>query len=74
MLKAGDNIQGKLIEEVEKDRWIVSFQGQLLQVSNTTNITFQKNKTLNLLVVRIIPLELKVLESARKSFGFRAVV
>ncbi len=70
MLQVGSRIQAKLIEEVEKDHWIVSFQGQLLQVRNTTSIPFTKSQMLDLQVVKSNPIQLKVLSSS-KSRPFR---
>ena len=71
MLPAGTKINAKLIEEVEKDHWIVSFQGELIQVKNSTDIKFKKNLTLTLQVVKQSPFELKVLskENSRKLTG-----
>lgn len=64
MLTVGSQIRGKLIEEVEKNQWIVSFQGQLLQVKNSTNLTFQQGNILNLKVVSTSPLRLQVIAPA----------
>lgn len=70
MLRVGDTVQAKLIEEIEKDRWIVSFQGTLSQVLNTTNISFEKSKRISLVVERVSPLELRVKGSAvRRRFS-----
>lgn len=62
MLRKGVIIKAKLIEAIEKDQWIVSFQGELLQVKNTTVCEFQKDRVLKLQVVNVNPLELKILE------------
>lgn len=67
MLRTGQYIQAKLIESVEYNHWIVSFQGELLKVKNTTDIHFKEGLTLNLQVVRSSPLELKVLSQERRT-------
>lgn len=64
MLAVGARIQGKLIEEIEKDHWIVSFQGELFQVRNSTNIKFESGMKLNLKVVNERPFQLQVLSQA----------
>lgn len=66
MLQVGTVIQAKLIEEVEKDHWIVSFQGQLLQVRNTTPVKFKPSLLLQLKVESPNPLCLKVIGPARR--------
>ncbi len=60
MIRQGSKIQAKLIEEVDADHWIVSFQGQLLQVKNTTAIEFKPGLRLQLIVMQSDPLELKI--------------
>lgn len=60
MLQKGSRIQAKLIEEVDADHWIVSFQGQLLQVRNTTAIKFEPGLRLQLVVENPNPLQLKI--------------
>ena len=64
MLRKGHQIKAKLIEEVEKNYWIVSFQGNLIQVKNSTNIAFSAGRILYLEVTNPNPLELKVLEKS----------
>lgn len=68
-LPKGTRVQAKLIEEVEKDHWIVSFQGNLIQVKNSTSLKFTSGLFLNLEVVKEYPLELKVISkvTAHKS-------
>jgi len=61
MLKEGSYIEAKLIEQVEKNHWIVSFQGQLLQVKNSTTLSFQEGLKLKLRVESMRPFRLKVL-------------
>lgn len=60
MLTRGSQVQAKLIEVIEKNRWIVSFQGELLQVHNSTDIKFEAGKKVLLLVCETSPLVLKV--------------
>lgn len=67
MLKVGYRIKAKLVEAVEKNQWIVSFQGHLLQVKNTTAIQFQEGLILNLQVIKEEPLQLKILSEADPS-------
>ena len=64
MLKKGAHIKAKLIEAVEKDQWIVSFQGELLQVHNSTDIEFKEGLMLRLQVVRENPLAFKIITKA----------
>lgn len=61
MLQSGTIIEAKLIEAVEKDRWIVSFQGHLLQVKNTTAIKFEAGKVLQLKIEKLNPIQLRIL-------------
>lgn len=61
MLAKGTIITAKLIEAIEENRWIVSFQGELLQVQNNTPIQFKENLNLRLQVIKEKPLALKVL-------------
>ena len=61
MLKKGSVLRAKLIEAVGENQWIVSFQGQLLQVRNGTDIKFKEGLLLNVQVVRENPLQLKIL-------------
>lgn len=61
MLRKGAIIKAKLIEAIEKDQWIVSFQGELIQVKNNTPIEFEEGRLLRLQVVKEKPLELKIL-------------
>lgn len=63
MFKKGDWIQAKLIEEVESNRWIVSFQGQLYSVKNSTQIPFKQQKILTLEVTELHPLQLKIVST-----------
>ena len=67
MLKKGTYIKAKLIEAVEEDYWIVSFQGQLLQVKNNTNIEFKAGLILQLQVVKQSPLSLRILQNQSAS-------
>ena len=60
MLRLGQWIETKLVEAVEVDRWIVSFQGRLFQVKNHTQMKFTPGKILRLQVVGQSPLELRV--------------
>jgi hypothetical protein len=60
MWQKGQKIQAKLIEKVDKDHWIASFQGQLLQVKNSTAMIFQEGLLLQLVVVSTKPLSFKV--------------
>ncbi len=61
MLKKGTFIKAKLIEAVEKNQWIVSFQGDLLQVQNSTDIEFKEGLMLRLQVVKERPLAFKII-------------
>ena len=70
MLRKGARIRAKLIEAIDEDHWIVSFQGQLIQVKNITDIPFEEGMLLNLQVEKIDPIQLKVLgpyNNSRKS-------
>ncbi len=61
MHSLGSKVQGKLVEEIEKDQWIVSFDGHLVRVRNTTSMGFEEGRVLSLEVVGVNPLALKVL-------------
>lgn len=65
MLKKGTQISAKLIEAIAENQWIVSFQGELLQVQNTTNIEFKEGLMLQLQVVKESPLAFKILPHKR---------
>ena len=67
MLKVGHRINAKLVEAVEKNQWIVSLQGHLLQVKNTTSIKFKEGLILQLQVVKAKPLQLKIIEDTSTS-------
>ena len=68
MLVRGQFIKAKLIEAVEDNRWIVSFEGDLLQVQNSTSIAFEEGKMLTLRVQALNPLKLQVVSKAKSSF------
>ncbi len=68
MLVRGQFIKAKLIEAVEDNRWIVSFEGDLLQVQNSTSIIFEEGKMLTLRVQALNPLKLQVVSKAKSSF------
>jgi hypothetical protein len=64
MFRLGEHIQAKLVEAVEENRWIISYQGQLFQVQNNSGLKFQPNHTIRLVVTQLHPLELKIVSSA----------
>ena len=66
-LKIGDRIQGKLVEEMEDNLWIVSIDGDLLQVRNTSDLSFKEGKKVQLQVMREKPLQLIILGQAQRS-------
>ena len=66
-LHIGDSIEGKLVEEIEKDLWIVSIQGMLLQVKNTGDLSFKKDKKVLLQLVQKRPMQFSILGLAKKS-------
>ncbi|MCB0377099.1 MAG: hypothetical protein KDD33_01275 [Bdellovibrionales bacterium] len=69
MLKLGDQVSAKLIEKVDTHHWIVSFEGDLLQVRNATTFTFEAGKIVSLQVVSERPLQFKIIGLAsNKSF------
>ncbi len=74
MLNRGQQIQAKLIEAIDKDHWIVSFEGQLLQVTNSTPLEFKKNLVLNLKVIQGNPLRLSVLSEAPNKGRFEKLI
>ncbi len=65
MLTRGLQIQAKLVEEVEHNKWIVSFQGQLLQVENTSPLLFKESAVIELTVEKTDPLVLKVVSKSK---------
>ena len=66
MLRKGSRVQAKLIEAIDNRYWIVSFQGQLIQVRNNTDIPFEEGAQLSLQVESVNPIQLKVLGSSRR--------
>lgn len=66
MLQKGSIVQARLIEALDQDHWIVSFQGRLIQVKNSTPIEFKENLLLNLKVKKTSPVELVVVSESSK--------
>lgn len=66
-LLIGDSIEGKLVEEVEKNLWIVSIGGTLLQVKNTSELNFKKDKKVKLQLVQDKPMQFIILGLAKRS-------
>jgi hypothetical protein len=69
MLKLGDIVHGKLIEAIDDNHWIVSFNGTLMQVKNTSPIPFEKDKIIKLRISRERPLELQLYSGRNFSFS-----
>lgn len=61
MIRVGSRIKAKLIEAIDEDHWIVSFNGHLLQVRNSASIKFEAGAMLSLQVEKINPIQLRVL-------------
>ena len=75
MLRKGNLFKAKLIEAIDRNHWIVSFQGQLFQVRNSSDIEFKEGLLLTLMVEKEKPLELRVYGPAvraRKSLNLIA--
>ena len=66
----------KLIEPIDDGHWIVSLEGRLIQVRNSTGKKFTEGQEVELEVLRVRPLQLKIvgLSLAQSSRGFRRVV
>lgn len=56
----GQQVQAKLIEAIDTQHWIVSFQGQLLQVTNHTHLKFKSGVEIPLTVTGLNPLQFTV--------------
>ena len=68
--RLGGTIFAKLIEEVEADQWIVSFQGELYQVKNETKISFAPGRNIQLKIVGVHPVRLKTVDSQSSNIHF----
>lgn len=60
-MKLGDVVQAKVIETVEDNSLILSFQGKLLRVLNKTGSDYIADDRVELQVAKIKPLEFKLL-------------
>lgn len=66
MLKLGDIVQGKMVEAIDHDHWIISFEGKLQQVKNTTALKFEKDRYIILKVKEENPLQLQIYSYSSK--------
>jgi hypothetical protein len=51
-------IEATLVEQIDSQHWIVSYQGQLFQVTNRSGLDFEAQKSIQLQVVGLSPLRL----------------
>lgn len=57
----GEIILVKVIEQLDAKSWIVSLQGTLIQVKNTTNITLKEGEMVRMRVSSLNPPQLSFL-------------
>ncbi len=66
-LKKGEVIVAKVFEKLSAYEYIVSIDGQLIQVQNQTLKQFEVGNSVNLLVSGLKPLQLQLLSQERTS-------
>ena len=59
-MNIGEIIECQFIEQIEPRVFIVSFEGKLLRVQNSTGEKFKVNQTIKLKVVSVSPLSFKL--------------
>ncbi len=59
-MRLGDVVQAKVIEVVEDNSLILSFQGKLLRVLNQTGCKYKVDEKVRLQISRLQPLEFKL--------------
>ncbi len=64
-LKKGDVIVAKVFEKLSSYEYIVSIEGQLIQVQNQTLKQFEVGNLVSLLVAAVKPLQLQLLSQDR---------
>lgn len=64
----GERIKAEVEEVLSKQNLIVSYDGQLLRVMNSSSRIFKKGDRLDLVVVKKEPLELQLFEAYQKNF------
>lgn len=58
----GDDVPVKVIEHIEGDEWIVSFEGHLLKVINNSKIKMEEGQLLYLQLTQLHPPQLTIEE------------
>lgn len=71
-LAIGDRVIAEVEELIANYELIVSYQGQLLRVKNSSGVEFKKGDKLDLIVYRIDPIELR-LHSKEINYGPRSL-
>lgn len=56
--KIGDNLEVKVIERVDNSAWIVSLQGMLIQVRNSTTLSLKEGDIVQMRLVSLDPPQL----------------
>ena len=51
-------IEATLVEQIDPQHWIVSYQGHLFQVTNRSGLSFSAQKSIQLQVMSLSPLRL----------------
>lgn len=72
-LKKGDLIVAKVFEKLSAYEYIVSIDGQLIQVQNQTLKQFDVGSLVSLLVSQVKPLQLQLLSQNRGSRSGRGL-
>lgn len=65
-LKRGDVVEAKVSERLSSTEYIVSIDGQLIQVQNKTPIEFALETTVRLVVSQVQPLKFKVFDGLER--------
>ena len=60
-LKKGDQIVAEIVELVDEQEFIASFQGDLIRVANKSNRTFAPGQKVTLQVIAISPLAFQLM-------------
>ncbi len=72
-LQKGDVIVAKVFEKLSSYEYIVSIDGQLIQVQNQTLMQFELGSSVSLLVSQVKPLQLQLLSQNRSQRRVRGI-
>ena len=69
MWKKGSHIEGRLVENPDKDHWIVSIDGKLVGVKNKTGLELKVDQTVEMEVVAEKPISFRLLGKVSNQAG-----